>query len=119
MKQDRELATLATRLALQYAPALEQMGLKQGTVGFNRTMFNLLDMADEAPSRLEAFVQKLPEAVKNGATIEALAKARADAFLDEQSGQWTYNPQLFRGYADLLVDQRMRAGAFDYQGRIG
>jgi hypothetical protein len=119
MKDERELATVATQLALKHAPQLEAMGLQQGTVGFNRVMFNIIDMADEAPSLVQSFVQKLPGAVKEGATIEALAKARADSFLDEVTGQWMFNRSVFRGYADLLADQRLRAGAFDYQGKIG
>lgn len=119
MNRDQQLRRQSVELVLKYAAPLQQMGLQQGTVGFNRAMFNLLDMAQEDPALVGPFLQQLPEAVKQGATIEAIAKARADSFRDPSTGEWAYNREVFPTYADLFLDQRKRAGGYDYGKEIG
>ena len=119
MRPDARLRKQAMELSLQYAGPIEQMGLKQGTAGFNRVMFNLIDVADDTPELVQGFLQRLPDVVKGGATIEAIAKARADSFQDPMTGEWGYNREIFPTYAELFLDQRKRAGGFDYGKEIG
>jgi hypothetical protein len=118
MNPTRRLQDLATKTALTYGPALQEMGLKQGTVGYNRAMFNAIDMAHMDERLAANFIQQLPAAVQQGATIEAMAKARADSFRDPASGQWVYDPAVFKGYSDLYAEQRRRASGYDYMGAI-
>jgi len=119
MNPERQLQAKLTKLAMENAPILEQMGLKQGTVGFNRAMFNVMDMAEVDENLVQNFIKELPKAVAAGATIEAIAKARADSFRHPESGQWIYNPEAFDSYSSLYAEQRRRASGFDYKGALG
>ncbi len=118
MSPERQLQAKLTKLAMASAPILEQMGLQQGTVGFNRAMFNVMDMAQVDEGLVQNFIKELPKAVAAGTTIEAIAKARADSFRHPESGQWIYNPEAFDSYSSLYAEQRRRASGFDYKGAL-
>ena len=117
--QFAQMTGRAAKVWTRHRKALEEAGFQPGTVGHSRAAYNLLDFAEDAPELVGRFVQKLPEVLKQGATIEAFGDARASAFYDEQQNQWNYDQNLFPTYADLRKDQRLRAAGFDYQGQIG
>lgn len=106
-----------TEIAVQLAPQIEAAGLQQGTMGFNRVMSNALDMAEEGNEVLGRFMQKLPEVVQQGATIETIARARTDSYMNE-AGEWDYDQEKIGGYDQLYASQRALAGMFDYRGRV-
>ena len=112
---DRKWAGILTQTAAGLAPVLQRMGLEPGTVGFNRLMFNVLDLRVQAPLAVSDFIKKLPSVVKAGLTIESIAKARADSFISPRTGRLETT---FSSYDRLLRDQRSRAGAFDYKRRL-
>ena len=116
MKDLRRMQAQATELAMEYAPVLEQMGVQQGTVGFNRLMYNIIDTHDMSPMVGRAFAAKLPEL--KDLSIESIAKARADSFQDDD-GTWQFNPAVVKDYSELLVDQRRRASGWDFKGAMG
>lgn len=111
---DRRWAGILSQTSIAMAPVLRRLGLSQGTVGFNRVMFNILDLKVQAPAAVPDFIRKLPGVVRAGATIEAIAKARADSFINPATGRLDTT---FRSYTALLRDQRSRAGTFDYSRR--
>jgi hypothetical protein len=110
---DRIWAGKLTRQAMVAAPFLMANGINQGTAGFQRLMFNYLDLHVQSPAAAGTFIQKLPQMLEGGLTIEAIAKARTDSYYypdGRWGGVWPY-PR-------LLQDQRSRAGAFDYKKRL-
>lgn len=110
---DRIWAGKLTKQAMVAAPFLMANGINQGTAGFQRLMFNYLDLHVQSPAAAGTFIQKLPQMLKGGLTIEAIAKARTDSYYypdGRWGGVWPY-PR-------LLQDQRSRAGAFDYKKRL-
>jgi hypothetical protein len=110
---DRIWAGKLTNQAMAAAPVLMSNGVSRDTVGFHRIMFNYLDLYVQAPAAAGSFIQKLPQIMKGGLTIEAIAKARADSFYypdGRWGGVWPY-PR-------MLQDQRSRAGSFDYKKRL-
>jgi hypothetical protein len=112
---DRRWMGTLTQKQLQIAPLLQRMGVQSGSVGYNRLMFNALDLAVQAPAALPDFLRRLPRVLAQGSTIEAIAKARADAFYNPATGRLDTS---FPSYSALLQDQRSRAGAFDYKRRL-
>jgi hypothetical protein len=92
------------------------MGIEPDTQGYNRLMFNLLDLKVQSSPQVNAFLRQLPEMVSAGLTIESIAKARADAFFD-QSGRLEA-PRFNNNYQTLYSDQRSRAGVWDYRRRL-
>ena len=107
---------LLTDSSIRWSPVLKQLGLQPGTQGYNRTMFNILDLTVQAPAAVRDFVAKLNRVKGQNWTVEALAKARADSF-------YRYNgtldaPGFNNDYGLLFRDQRSRAGAFDYKKRF-
>ena len=114
---DRQWMATLTRQAMGVAPALMRLGLREGTAGWNRLMFNVLDLAVQAPTAVPDFIRKLPQVLRQGATIEAVAKARADSFIDPGTGRLDAGG-FGNSYSRLLADQRSRAGAFDYKRRL-
>lgn len=117
--QFAQMTGRAAKVWTRHRRALEEAGFQPGTVGYSRAAYNLLDFAEDAPELVGRFVQRLPEVLKNGATIEAFGDARAASFYDETQNQWNYDPARFPSYAELRQDQRLRAAGFDYQGQIG
>ena len=104
-----------TGLALAVAPVLQQYGLKPNAQIWHRTIFNYLDLHVQSPAAARDFLRKIPEAIKAGGQIEAFAKIRADSYRDPATGRLYTS---FASYADLLKDQRSRAGAYDYRKRL-
>jgi hypothetical protein len=105
-----------SELSLQYAPMLEQMGVQQGTVGYNRLMYNIIEAHEMSPMVGRAFAAKLPE-IKD-LSIEGIAKARADSFQDDD-GEWRFDTSVAKDYGELLADQRRRASGWDFKGALG
>ena len=104
-----------TGLALAVAPVLQQYGMKPNAQIWHRTIFNYLDLHVQSPAAARDFLRKIPEAIKAGGQIEAFAKIRADSYRDPATGRLYTS---FASYADLLKDQRSRAGAYDYRKRL-
>jgi hypothetical protein len=114
---DRRWMGILTQKQIQVAPILQRMGVKPGSVGYNRLMFNVLDLAVQAPAAVPDFLRKLPRVLSQGLTIEAIAKARADSFFNPATGRLDAGG-FGNSYYRLLADQRSRAGAFDYKKRL-
>lgn len=112
---DRQWTGRLTQVAVSVAPALQRLGLRPGTAAYDRVLFNVLDLNVQAPAAAGDFVRKLPQVMRAGATIEAIAKARADSFINPRTGRLDTS---FNSYSALLRDQRSRAGAYDYKRRL-
>lgn len=115
-KSDRRWMGILTNTAVKVTPLLQRMGIPQNSVGFNRLLFNALDLAVQAPAALPDFLKRLPRIIQAGVTIEAIAKARADSFFNPATGRLEASG-FGNNYARLLADQRSRAGTFDYRRR--
>ena len=113
---DRRWMGILTNTAVKVTPLLQRMGIPQNSVGFNRLLFNALDLAVQAPAALPDFLKRLPRVIQAGVTIEAIAKARADSFFNPATGRLEASG-FGNNYARLLADQRSRAGTFDYRRR--
>ena len=113
---DRNWMATLTRTQMQFGPILRKVGLDVGTQGYNRMMFNILDLNVQAPAAVRDFVQKLPQIISGGLTVEAIAKARADSFFTP-SGRLDA-PGFNNSYQRLYSDQRSRAGVWDYRRRL-
>lgn len=114
---DRQWMAKLTSVSTRVAPVLRSLGLAPGTQGYNRLMFNVLDLTVQAPAAAQDFIKKLPVVVRSGASIEAIAKARADSFVNPATGRLEAGG-FGNSYSRLLADQRSRSGAFDYKRRI-
>ena len=111
---DRQWMGVLTQQGLKFQGILRALGLSPGTQGFNRTMFNALDLSVQAPAAVQGFLMNLKKVASQGWSVEALAKARADAF-------YRYDGTLdttFPNYQALFRDQRSRAGVWDYRRRL-
>ena len=111
---DRQWMGVLTQQGLKFQSVLRGLGLSPGTQGYNRTMFNALDLSVQAPSAVRGFLMNLRKVSQQGWSVEALAKARADAF-------YRYDGTLdttFPNYQALFRDQRSRAGVWDYRRRL-
>ena len=104
-----------TALSLAAAPVLQSYGIKPNAQVWHRALFNYLDLYVQSPVAARDFLRKIPEALQAGSQIEAFAKIRADSYKDPTTGRLYTS---FNSYADLLRDQRSRAGAFDYRKRL-
>ena len=104
-----------TRTQMSYAPLLSRFGIEKGTQGYNRLMFNIIDLSVQSPKALETLVTKIPEIIRGGISIEAIAKARADSFFIPGT---TRLDTTFPNYSTLYSDQRSRAGVWDYRRRL-
>ena len=117
---DRQWMRTSTQLANQVAPILRRAGLQPGTQGWNRVMFNVLDLnvqSPEAATDQGGFVSRIPQIVRQGATIEVIAKARADSYYNPRTGRLEAGG-FQNNYSRLFQDQRSRAGVWDYRRRI-
>ena len=111
---DRQWMGVLTQQGLKFQSVLRGLGLSPGTQGYNRTMFNALDLSVQAPAAVQGFLMNLRKVSQQGWSVEALAKARADAF-------YRYDGTLdtsFPNYQALFRDQRSRAGVWDYRRRL-
>ena len=98
-------------------PRLIVMGLMPGTQGYNRVMFNIMDLEVQSPAANRDFIGKLFTVRKAGWSIEAIAKARADSFINPATGRLEA-PGFGNNYQNLIKDQRSRAGVYDYRRRV-
>ena len=114
---DRKWMGTLTAVQQRMRPVLMQYGLKPGTQGFNRMMFNLLDLTVQAPVAAQDLAGKLAEIKAKGWTVEAIAKARADSFINPRTGRLEAGG-FGNSYQRLMQDQRSRAGVYDYRRRI-
>ena len=114
---DRKWMGILTSVSATMAPVLQRLGLPPNSQGWNRVMFNILDLRVQAPAAVQTFVSKLPQVIKQGLTIEAIAKARADSFFNPQTGRLEASG-FSNNYSRLFADQRSRAGAYDYKKRF-
>ena len=113
---DRNWMSILTRAQMNYAPILRRFGITSGTQGYNRMMFNLLDLRVQAPAAVPDLIKKLPEMIRSGLSVEAIAKARSDSFFTP-SGRLDA-PGFNNSYQRLYQDQRSRAGVWDYRRRM-
>lgn len=113
---DREYMRILTEKQYQAAPILKSLGLQPGTVGYNRVMFNILDLEVQAPTAVPDFIRKLSDVKGQGFSIDAIAKARADSFFTPEGN--LNAPGFNNNYSVLLKDQRSRAGAYDFKKRL-
>jgi hypothetical protein len=115
---DRQWMGTLTSVAATMAPVLQRLGLRPDSQGWNRVMFNILDLRVQAvPAAVRDFVGKLPQVMDQGLTIEAIAKARADSFFNPQTGRLEASG-FGNNYSRLFADQRSRAGVYDYKRRF-
>jgi len=113
---DREYMRILTEKQYRAAPILKSLGLQPGTVGYNRVMFNILDLEVQAPAAVPDFIRKLGDVKGQGFSIDAIAKARADSFFTPEGNLDA--PGFNNNYSVLLKDQRSRAGAYDFKKRL-
>jgi len=114
---DRRWMATLTGTASRVTPLLQRMGLQPGTQGWNRILFNVLDLNVQAPAAAGDFIKKIPQIIQQGASIEAIAKARADSFINPRTGRLDAGG-FGNSYKRLFQDQRSRAGVWDYRRRI-
>ena len=98
-------------------PYLIVYGLQPGTQGYNRVMFNLIDLEVQSPAAARDFAGKLPHMKAGGWTVEAIAKARADSYINPETGRLEASG-FGNSYQRLMKDQRSRAGVYDYRRRM-
>ena len=113
---DQRWMSRLSSTSIRATGALRAMGLQPGTQGFNRVMFNILDLTVQAPAAVQDFIGKLGQVQQQGLSIEAIAKARADSFYNAR-GQLDA-PGFGNSYQRLFTDQRSRAGVWDYRRRF-
>jgi hypothetical protein len=106
-----------TAIQQRLRPQLIVMGLMPGTQGYNRVMFNIMDLEVQSPEANRDFIGKLFTVRKAGWSIEAIAKARADSFINPATGRLEASG-FGNNYQSLIKDQRSRAGVYDYRRRV-
>ena len=115
---DQKWMGILTNMQQRMRPQLIVMGLMPGTQGYNRVMFNLMDLTVQSPAAAQDFAGKLFGSVRQaGFTIEAIAKARADSFINPVTGRLDAGG-FGNNYQTLIKDQRSRAGVYDYRRRL-
>lgn len=95
--------------------AIRNAGVPPETTGYQRLMYNALDLYTQAPAAVVergGFLERIPEIVKRGTTVEAIAWARAESFRDPASGRLLTS---FPSYNALLADQKRRAYSWEYK----
>ena len=106
-----------TNVQQRMRPQLIKMGLEPGTQGYNRVMFNIMDLTVQSPAAAQDFAGKLFEMRESNWTIESIAKARADSYINPATGRLDA-PGFGNNYQNLIKDQRSRAGVYDYRRRV-
>ena len=117
---DRMWAGILSGRAIEVRQALRNAGLADNTVGFQRVMFNVLDLmvqVGEYSGANDDFLGKLPDMQAAGFTIESVAKARTDSYINPSTGRLEA-AGFGNSYNRLFQDQRRRAGTFDYKKRL-
>ena len=116
-QSDRRWAGILTGVATKVAPYMAKLGLSESTVGYQRILFNVLDLYVQAPAAVPDFIKKIQQVIASGMSIEAIAKARADSFFNPATGRLDASG-FGNSYSRLLADQRARAGTWDYKRRL-
>ena len=115
---DQKWMGILTNMQQRMRPQLIVLGLMPGTQGYNRVMFNLMDLTVQSPKAAQDFAGSLFGTVRQaGFTIEAIAKARADSFINPATGRLEASG-FGNNYQTLIKDQRSRAGVYDYRRRL-
>ena len=114
---DRRWAGVLTQQSASVVPILVRAGLPRNSAGFHRVLFNILDLKVQAPAAVPDFVKRLPQILRQGVTVESIAKARADSFINPATGRLEAGG-FGNSYQRLLQDQRSRAGTWDYKRRL-
>ena len=114
---DRRWMGILTGVQQRMRPYLIVYGLQPGTQGYNRVMFNLIDLEVQSPLAAQGFAGKLPQMKAGGWTVEAIAKARADSYINPETGRLEASG-FGNSYQRLMKDQRSRAGVYDYRRRM-
>ena len=114
---DVQYSQQLTRTVIKMTPVLQRLGLQKDTQGFNRVMYNILDLEVQSPSAARDFIYKLGAVKRGGFTIEAIAKQRAESFRNPYTGRLEAKG-FGNNYSRLLKDQRSRAGSYDYKARL-
>ena len=114
---DRKWMGTLTNVQQRMRGALIVHGLEPGTAGYNRVMFNLMDLTVQSPAAARDFAGKLIVMKNANWTVEAIAKARTDSYINPETGRLDA-PGFGNNYQRLFKDQRSRAGVYDYRRRI-
>ena len=114
---DRMWMGKLTGVQQKMRPVLMAYGLQPGTQGYNRVMFNLIDLTVQSPLAARDFAGKMLEMRSAGWTIESIAKARSQSFISPTTGRLDA-PGFGNNYQRLMRDQRSRAGVYDYRRRV-
>jgi len=114
---DQQWMGRLTAVQQRMRPYLIVYGLQPGTQGYNRVMFNMIDLTVQSPAAARDFAGKLPQMKAGGWTIESIAKARSDSFINPRTGRLEASG-FGNSYQRLMQDQRSRAGVYDYRRRI-
>ena len=113
---DKIYASRLSRAQVLAKPWLIRSGLVSGTQGYNRMMFNLMDLQVQAPAAVPAFARKIEQMKAANFSIESIAKARADSFYNPATGRLEASG-FGNNYQRLYRDQKQRAGTYDYKTR--
>ena len=84
---DRKWMGTLTNVQKRMRGPLIVHGLQPGTAGYNRMMFNLIDLTVQSPAAAKDFAGKLIQMKNAGWTVEAIAKARADSYISPTTGR--------------------------------
>lgn len=105
---DAAYAPVINRAEAEYAPKLEAMGYVKGTREYDLAMFNILDLAVQAPAAIPHFVDVgLRNLSGMQLTEQNLGDARAYAFFTEDGRLDA--PGFGNNFERLRTDQRRRA----------
>ena len=98
----------ANDYADKYRSVVESNGVRLGTQAYDIFMFNIKDLAIQAPGAVSAFVIQIPEIIRKGISANSVGYARAEAFVVYRDGEKKYDTT-FKTYDDLLQDQTARS----------
>ena len=110
---------MGTLTRIRNGSRLQALGLMPNTQGWNRLMFNILDLRVQAPAALRDATgfSTNSKADSTGFDGRSNCQARADSFYSPTTGRLDASG-FGNNYSRLFADQRSRAGAFDYRRRF-
>lgn len=98
----------ANDYADKYRSVVESHGVRLGTQAYDIFMFNIKDLAIQAPGAVSAFVIQIPEIIRKGISADSVGYARTEAFVVYQNGEKKYDTS-FKTVDDLRRDQTARS----------
>ncbi len=98
----------ANDYADKYRSVVESHGVRLGTQAYDIFMFNIKDLAIQAPAAVSAFVIQIPEIIRKGISADSVGYARTEAFVVYRNGEKKYDTS-FKTYEDLRRDQTARS----------